>query len=228
MKIIGHRGAAAHAPENTLASFAFALAHGADAVECDIHALGDRLIVLHDNTLDRTTNGTGPPGAWEFDALRKLDAGGGQPIPTLDEVLDLCAGRATVHIELKGANTAEPTARLLAERKATGVVDDVVVSSFDHAQLTVLRSTHPEIRVAALFGEPLPSDASPAQALGAFAIHPVWKGMTEAFVEDAHRRGLVVNVWTVNDPEIARRLRGWGVDGLITDDPAGMVAALSD
>jgi glycerophosphoryl diester phosphodiesterase len=228
MNIIGHRGAAAHAPENTLASFALALSQGADAVECDIHAVGGRLIVLHDHTLERTTNGTGPLGDWEFDALRTLDAGGGQPIPTLDEVLDLCSGKATVHIELKGAQTAEPTARLLAERKTAGIVDDVVVSSFDHAQLTDLLRADPAIRTAALNGEPLPADAAGAQALGTFAIHPNRKGLTEAFVVDAHRRGLVVNVWTVNDPEVARRLHGWGVDGLITDDPAGIIAALRD
>jgi len=228
LKIIGHRGAAAHAPENTLASFALALAQGADAIECDIHAVGHRLIVLHDHSVERTTNGTGLLTDWEFDALRTLDAGGGQPIPTLDEVLGLCAGKATVHIELKGANTAEPTARLLAQRKADGIVDDVVVSSFDHSQLDFLQRNHPAICTAALYGEPLPSDASGAQVLGAFAIHPIWKGLTEGFVEDAHRRGLLVNVWTVNDPDTARRLRGWGIDGLITDDPAGIVAALRD
>ena len=117
MLIVGHRGAAGHEPENTLRSVEAALRLGANAIEIDVHQVEGRLVVIHDDRLERTTNGEGRLAAHSLAALRALDAGQGERIPTLDEVIELVAGRAELVIELKGADTAEPVARLLRSQK---------------------------------------------------------------------------------------------------------------
>src|SRR5215468_1025511 len=113
--IIGHRGAAGLEPENTLRSFARAIEIGVDAIELDVYCVDDHLVVIHDDTLERTTNGRGDVMAHSFAALRRLDAGHGERIPTLDEVLAQMPAHFTVNVELKGKATAAPVARCIAE-----------------------------------------------------------------------------------------------------------------
>ena len=116
MICIGHRGAMGYAPENTLKSFALALELGASWVEADVHYVDDHLIVMHDERLERTTNGKGLLSEKSFNYLRKLDAGDGEKIPTLEELLDLIVGKAGINIELKGPGTAGPVIELIRER----------------------------------------------------------------------------------------------------------------
>ena len=133
MLIIGHRGAMGHAPENTLASFQKAIELGADGIELDVYQTHDKkLVVIHNNYVGTTTNGHGLVEKMTLAEIKKLDAGSGHEIPTLEEVLDLFKQHdLVVNIELKGEHTAGPTVRLIEEKKA---VERVIVSSFLHHQ----------------------------------------------------------------------------------------------
>ena len=218
MKIIGHRGAAGHAPENTLRSVAVALDLGVHGVEVDVHLVEGRLVVVHDDRLERTTNGAGRVADARFDALRALDAGGGERVPTLDEVAALVLGRAGLVVELKGEGTAAAVARFLdalpPARRA-----DVVVSSFDHPQLAELRRLAPDVRVGALVaGVPL-GLAAFATALGAHAVHMSLECLREPFVRDARERGLEAWVYTVNHPDDVALCARLGVDAVFSDYP---------
>jgi glycerophosphoryl diester phosphodiesterase len=235
MTIYGHRGARAHAPENTLLAFELAFALGADAIECDVQATADgALVVIHDGTLDRTTNGHGQVARATLAELRALDAGRGQRIPLLAEVLDLCrrAGRE-VNLEVKAEMevAALATAEALAGQLATVARRQrqaIVVSSFELPAVAQIKQRLPWLRVATLHGggrwrreDPL----APARAMGAEAVHVQTTLATLELVERAHRLGLSVRVWTANAPATLRQLMRWGVDGAFTDYPERAVIA---
>lgn len=226
MRAIAHRGASGHAPENTLLAIETALDMGAAWIEIDVHRSADgHLVVIHDDTVDRTTDGAGAVAAMSLDALRALDAGRGERIPTLDEVFARAAGRAGIHVELKGDGTPVPVADFLARRFADGwKTHQVTVSSFDHEKLRQLRRRLPAARLGALCGAPLPPDAAFASLLAAASVHPPVAHLTPEFVDDAHARGLEVCVWTVNDPADVARMRAWGVDAVFTDYPERVLA----
>lgn len=200
MRRIGHRGAKGHAPENTIASFQKALDLGCDEVETDVWIVPDgRMVISHD-----------PPS--------------GEATLTLEEMLDFCRGRLSVNVELKAemneAAARETGARvgaLLARRADT----DVYVSSFWWAALEAARGVAPSVRRAFLFSDAPERSAlfSSARALGLWALHPNRAYLTEELVRDAHREGLRVNVWTVDDEAQIRLFAGWGVDGIMSDYP---------
>ena len=217
---IGHRGACAHAPENTLASVRKALELGAPCLEIDVYHVDQRLVIFHDDRLERTTNGTGYLLEQRFETLRTLDAGCGERIPTLEEVFETVDRRAGVNIELKGPATARPVVGLLAELRRGGWPDELIlVSSFDHRQLAEVRRLDPGIRIGALIvGQPV-DDAAFAAALGAYSVHLSLEFIDRRFVADAHARGLQVFVFTVNHPEDIRKMTQLGVDGVFTDFP---------
>ncbi len=217
---IGHRGACAHAPENTLASVRKALELGAPCLEIDVYHVDRHLVVFHDDRLERTTNGTGYLLEQRFETLRTLDAGCGERIPTLEEVFATVDRRAGVNIELKGPATARPVVRLLAELRRGGWPDELIlVSSFDHRQLAEVRRLDPGIRIGALIvGLPV-NDAAFAAALGAYSLHLSLEFIDRRLVADAHARGLQVFVFTVNHPEDIRKMAQLGVDGVFTDFP---------
>jgi glycerophosphoryl diester phosphodiesterase len=228
--IIGHRGAAGLAPENTLASFRLALEYAVNAVELDVHAVDDTLVVIHDDTLDRTTNGTGPLTAASLPALRVLDAGAGERVPLLDEVLDLIAGRVAVNVELKGAGTAALLARKLPDLDGC----TLIVSSFDHGELATFhgawqplrdaRGLTANVHLAPLFGRHRIGMFRVARRLSAWSIHLSLRLATPALLRSIRRRGYRALVYTVNDPETARRLRDDGASGIFTDYPNRMRA----
>jgi glycerophosphoryl diester phosphodiesterase len=233
-----HRGARAHAPENTLAAFTLAFELGADGIECDVQCSRDgQLVIIHDDTVDRTTDGTGPVGEQCFAELRALNAGARfhwqQMIPTLDEVLELVARRdGELNLEIKGASIEEALATAeAAEPALRGLGADqrahVLVSSFEHPAVALLKTRLPELRVALLYGgEWRERDLiAPARALGAEAIHPAVGLVTPGLIQRAHEAGLRVNVWTANRRGLIRRLIAWGVDGLFSDFPERVVAA---
>jgi len=218
MEIIGHRGASGHAPENTLKAFALALEMGCQWLELDVHFASDRLIVIHDEALDRTTDGRGLLGDHKLDTLRTFDAGDGERIPFLDEVLDLVSGRAVINIELKGAGTSKPVSQLLTTWCENRQVetDRFLLSSFNHHELA---EADPRFERAALFGR-LPDDAvERTLALGARYLNTSLRSVTETWIDRAHRSGLKVAVYTVNEPEDIERMRAWGVDAIFCDYP---------
>lgn len=220
--VIGHRGARGHAPENTLLGIDTGIALGVPWVEFDVqlHPSG-ALLVFHDLTLDRTTNGSGFLADQPLAALRSLDAGAGQTIPTLQEVLDLVEQRVGVNIELKSAGgTAEAVAAVIRSYVDAGwPVDKFLVSSFHLPELWEFKQLAPEIPIGALLcGVPL-DWAGCALELGAATLNLSSEFVDPRLVADAHAHGIKVYVYTVNDVAEMRLLRRMGVDGVFTDHP---------
>ena len=217
---IGHRGAMGHAPENTLLSFKKALELGASCVEGDVYYVDGHLMVMHDDRLERTTNGSGFLMDHDFDELRSLDAGDGEKIPTLEEVFETVDLRAGVNIELKGSGTAGPVVDFIAARRKDGWRDDLIlVSSFNHTELEAVHRMDPQIKLGVLISGPTVDAVGVAVALGAYSVHFPLKSIDRGLVDDAHSRGLRVFVFTVNDPDDIRRMDGLGVDGVFTNYP---------
>ncbi len=221
---IGHRGARGHEPENTLRSVRRALALGADGIEIDVWFVDGELIVIHDARLERTTNGRGYVSRKTCAQLRALDAGEGERIPTLREVFETVERRAVIHIELKGRRTSGPVRALIAEfvERRGWRYEDFVVSSFHRAELRTI--SDPRIPIALLLTRPTKLYALSARHVRAVAVNPALRYVTRPFVEDAHRRGLKVFVYTVNEPADLARMREWGVDGVFTDFPERVLA----
>lgn len=221
---IGHRGAPASAPENTLAGFASAIDQGVDAIEFDVQLVASTLVVIHDDTLDRTTSGSGAVATASLEHLRSLDAGRGERIPLLDEVLDLAAGRVGVNIELKGPGTAGPVVDLLRHRRERP--EAFLLSAFDHGELEVARSAGPEFPRGALFGRRDRDPVATGLALGARSINLHRRGVRPAIVEAARAAGLATLVYTVNTPDEALALQRMGASGVFTDAPDQILAVL--
>jgi len=220
--IIGHRGARGHAPENTLLALDTGIALGADWLEFDVqlHPCGE-LLLLHDLSVDRTTNGHGALLDLSFEELRALDAGKGQQLPTLREALTLIDQRAGVNVELKSANgTGVAAAALLREVIAAGwPTERMLVSSFHLPELWDFKQAAPEIPVGALVaGVPL-DWAGCAVELGAASINIASDFFDTRLLADAKKHGLKVYVYTVNEAEEMRALQELGVDGVFTDFP---------
>jgi glycerophosphoryl diester phosphodiesterase len=217
---IGHRGAMGHAPENTLLSFRKALQLGANCVEGDVYSVDGRLFVIHDDRLDRTTNGSGSLNDHDFNYLRSLDAGEGEKIPTLEELFITINMKAGVNIELKGPGTESPVVDFIAARRKEGWHDDLIlVSSFDHKALEAVRRMDSSIKLGALIADPPVDAVAAAVGLGAYSVHLSLKFVDRTFVDDAHLHGLKVFVFTVNDPDHILRMEEFGVDGVFTNYP---------
>lgn len=222
MIIIGHRGACGYEPENTLVSFKKALAQQVDAIELDVHVVKTgELVVIHDSRVDRTTNGTGYVTDFDLASICELDAGEGQKIPLLNEVLDFVNKKVPVHIELKGENTAKPVSELIDKYKADHEWsdNDFLVSSFNHPELQTFKELSPSIRIGALIvGIPVGYGAFAAE-LGAYSANIFSEFVNKTFVDDMHSRGLKVLVFTVDDESEVHRMIKLGVDGIFTNYP---------
>ena len=212
--LIGHRGAAGLAPENTLASFAKAVALGVDGVELDVRLVEDELVVIHDERVDRTTDGSGLVGELSLAQLRRLDAGAGERIPTLTEVLAAVPSRCLVNVELKGAGTAAPVARTLGGQRRP-----LLVSSFDHGELAQFHALCPDVPCAPLIGRWQAGLERVAKSLDASAVNLADRLASAERVAKIASWGCRSLVYTVNDAQRAQRLKGMGVAGVFTDYP---------
>ena len=238
-RVIGHRGARASAPENTLAGIRRAHAEGASWVEFDVKLTADgHPILMHDETLDRTTDGRGPVAARTLAEVSQLDAGGrfapgfrGERVPTLGQALDLLASLGMgFNLEIKPcpgreAETAEAALGVLARRWPTNRPVPVI-SSFKVLSLMAARAASPDLPLGYLTEELAPDWADGVAVLGCRTVHPNWRNLTRAQVEAVKAAGYPLLVWTVNEPARARELIAWGADSLITDCPALIAAAL--
>ena len=214
MIIFGHRGAPGlpRYGENTIASFMKALQKGAGGVEFDIRRCGDgQIVVIHDATIDRTTNGKGRVADFSYSELKQFDAGFGEPIPLLSDVLDTLGGRCILNIELKEPGLVTTLRALVKIRR---LEKEVIVSSFVWGQL---ESLAPDIPIALLASEASDAIIPAARRLGAAAIHPRTGIASPELITAAHESNLKVHVWTVNDPAQIRHFRELGVDGIFTD-----------
>lgn len=230
--IFAHRGASAHAPENTLAAFQLALAQQADAIELDVKLSADgQVVVIHDATVDRTTNGTGRIKDLSLAELRALDAGSffsekfqGEKIPTLDEVFETMGKRTFINVELTNYNTRRDqlveTVCMIVKKHQ--LQKRILFSSFLISNLSKARSYLPDVPrgLLALNGLLGSWARSFGFAFGKYqALHPYLKDMTQQEALRVHRLHRRVHVWTVNDEQDMRRLFSWGADGIFTDDP---------
>jgi len=213
--VIGHRGAAGLAPENTLPGFRRAWQLDVFAVELDVQLVDGVLIVLHDSTLDRTTNVRGPVTDLSLAELRMVDAGGGAAVPLLAEVVKELPTGSGLNIELKGARTAGPTAEFIAANP----IRNLLVSSFDHAELRRFRELDQQTPVAPLFGRWQGDPWATAAQLNACAINLSRRIAAAPILEEACRRGLATWIYTVNDLAEAQRLVALGATGVFTDYP---------
>ncbi|MBN2400950.1 MAG: glycerophosphodiester phosphodiesterase [Spirochaetes bacterium] len=223
--IIGHRGASGYEPENTLLSFRKALDQNADMIEMDIFKCKTgELVVIHDSTVDRTTNGKGKIQDLTFNELRALDAGKGEKIPALDEVLNMLNGKVKINLELKGEDTAQPVCDLIREHvnERRWKYNDFYISSFNHRLLQKFISFIPKnaaINICPLiYGIPIDL-AELKTTLNAYSINISADFNDPDIIEEAHTHGMKVFVYVVNTAEEALKLQSLGIDGVFTDYP---------
>ncbi len=218
--LIAHRGASGCWPENTLLAFRKALEAGARWLELDVHLSADgELVVIHDETLQRTTTGCGAVGDFTLAQLRQFDAGLGEPIPLLEEVLDLAAGQAAVNIELKGAATGAAVARLLLRRQAATAPVEILASSLYENELREFAALLPHYPLALVAERPQQSCWELAEELDLCSLNLEKSCIDKGLIEEARRRKRRVLVFTVNETAELERLRRLGVDGVFTDYP---------
>lgn len=220
MLCIGHRGAMGYEPENTLLSIQKALELGVDGIEIDVRNVENRLVVIHDRDLSRTTNGNGIIEDCSFTYLRSLDAGKGEKIPTLAEVFDLVDRQVLINIELKGNNTAKLVAGLIQDYIKTGWSDtDFLVSSFNHSELNLFKTLVPQIKIGILiYGLPW-QYTEIAKKLNAEIIIINLDYVDTQLVSRVQQEDLQLWVYTVNRPQDINRMRKLGIDGIFTNYP---------
>lgn len=230
--IFAHRGASAYAPENTLAAFELAVRQGADAIELDAKLTADgHVVVIHDPTLERTTNGYGRVGQKTLAELRQLEAGSffdpafqGEKIPTLDEVFERVGQEIIINIEITNytAPLDDLPQKIAAIVQRHRLQERVIFSSFNWLSLWRIHSLVPEAPLGLLAlpgGWGWPARAPLGRLVNYHSLHPYLEDVTPTLVQSAHRRGAKVYVYTVNRQEDMRRLLSLGVDGFFTDDP---------
>ncbi|MGY5873106.1 MAG: glycerophosphodiester phosphodiesterase family protein [Candidatus Thorarchaeota archaeon] len=215
--VVAHRGASGLAPENTLAAHRIALETGAHMTEIDVQETADgELVCIHDYDVNRTTNGHGKIAELTYREIRELDAGEGEKIPSLTEVIDFVRGKMKINIELKVTDVEKRVLSLVKERK---MIQDVTISSFLHGTLVSMRNLDASITTAVLVSKIREDMISYVQEIEANALNPDYKTISSHLVEDAHSNDVQVFPWTVNDSTQIRNLYKIGVDGIITDFP---------
>ena len=211
---IGHRGAAGLEPENTLRSFTRATVEGADAVELDLRLTrDDRLVVLHDATVDRTTDGSGSAAKMTLEEIKRLDAGLGERVPTFEEILEVTD--LPIYAELKVVDAAGPLAACIRERGLAGRVTPI---SFRSEALHRIKQPLPDLAVGLVVSGTL-SDPTDALRVGAALVSTEAAYLNAAFVESCRQADLRVTAWTVNEPEEMQRMIQMKLDGIVTDRP---------
>ncbi len=226
VKIMGHRGAPAAEPENTLRSFRRALDMGVAAVELDVQLTQDgRLAVIHDESVDRTTNGRGRVKDFSLVELKKLDAGQGEAIPELGEVVDLVRGRAHLVVELKQADAAPALLRFFQERELFG---DAHVISFWHPVLKAMTLKEPRLLTGVLLvGCPAdPGGLARATLAHALVLH--YGYVTSELVAEAHQHGLLVYVWNIDDTETLKPYLTMNLDGIGSNRPDVLIKYIKE
>ncbi len=237
MFVQAHRGFSAAAPQNTGPAFVKAVEIGADGIECDVHFTADRkMVVIHNFTVDETSDGRGEVNRQTLAQLRALDFGAwmgeefrGTRILTLEEMLELVRGMRIINIELKGDQSVYPglPEQVCALAARMGLSDRLLISSFDHEMAVAAKKADPGIRIGLLYDWEMEHPAEYAKHLGADAIHPHHGFLTREQVEACREAGVDVNPWTVDDPGRALTLRDWGCTSVITNRPDVILAALS-
>ncbi len=218
---IAHRGASAYAPENTLTSFMRGIEMGADGIELDVHRCkSGELVVIHDDTVDRTANGKGIVAELTLGELQALTIADSEHIPTLAEVFETLGKEIYYFVEIKHADAALLAAELMQAYQMRGwPAEQLILISFKHAALRHAKEIFPALTIGASFEKLTDASIAQAKTLGASAILPHHQSYTEKYVQHAHIAGLKIIPWTVNDAKDIARLQGLNVDGIISDYP---------
>lgn len=223
MHIYGHRGAAGLKDENTLASIKEALTYNIFGIEIDVHQCkSGELVVIHDDTVDRTTNSTGAVKALTLSQLNEIKTVNGFSIPTLEKVLSLLEGQYVLNIEIKSKNTPKPLLTLLNQNfneTAKWNYANVLISSFDYDLLEEVRKLNGNISIAVLTESNINSVFNLAKKLGAKAIHPSIDNVDKEEIDHAKKFGFEINVWTVNTLKQYELCKHLGVSSIFTDFP---------
>jgi len=230
--VVGHRGAAGVEPENTIRGFCYALELGVDYVECDVHLTKDnQLIVMHDETVDRTTNGTGAIRNLTFAEIRSLDAGKGERVPTLAEVLEVVKDRAILLIELKGEGVEEQAVQTVKEmQEATDdfvlpqMDEQVIFTSFHLDRIRKVKSLDSSLKVGAIFGQPPADVCQQALDAGASGIGINYRNLRRELVEEAHQHRLDVRAWNPDTIPEMQAMIDLGVDGVSSNRPDMLIS----
>ena len=219
---IAHRGAKGYEPENTLQSFQKALDLNADGIELDVHVSSDgHIIVIHDETIDRTTNGKGFVNTLSLPELKSFLIEGQLEIPTLIEVFNLIDKKCLINIELKGAGTVTKVVALIEEyiSNKNWNYEHFIISSFNWNMLEEVHNLNPHIIIGVLTEEDLDSALAFAEIIKAKAIHPDYQLLNDKNTQQIQEKGFLVLPWTVNTIEDIQKIKSYNVDGIISDFP---------
>jgi glycerophosphoryl diester phosphodiesterase len=219
---IGHRGAKGYLAENTVESIQKALDFNVDGIEIDVHLCASgELVVFHDVTLDRMTNGTGEIGKYSLSALKQLKVADRFQIPSLEEVLDVIDKKCVLNIELKGKHTALKVCETIQYHIQHKGWDysSFIVSSFQKQELRTVFKTNKNIPLAVLTKANIAEAIEVAKTINAKTLHPNFALLTKQNVKLARQKGYKVNTWTVNDQDAIMRMKSYEVDGIISDVP---------
>ena len=213
---IAHRGASAYEPENTLRSFERAIELKADMIELDVrYSLDRHLVVVHDAKVDRTTDGTGLVAIKTLSELKELDAGMGEKVPTLEEVIELGIGRIKFVIEIKENGVEDEVVDLINKNN---LLEDVFIISFKPKRLKMIKELEPKIRTGLILFASL-NPIRLAKDCGADVVAPFHWFITKGLIHRARRSGLYIFTWIVDEASKAQRLREIGVSGIVTNKP---------
>ena len=232
--VIAHRGASSSAPENTLAAFDLALEMGARHLELDVELTRDgHVVVIHDDTVDRTTDGSGPVTAHTLDELRRLDAGrwfgpafAGERIPTYEDVLVRYRGRAHLHTEVKG-RSPELSRQTVDLIRRHGMGQEITITSFQRVRLEEVRAYAPELPTGWLVTDVSETTLAEARRLGLVQLCPRAPLVTRELVQRLHAMGFVVRAWGVGTEDLMRQVVEVGADGMTVNFPERLIAWLA-
>jgi len=233
--VIAHRGASAEAPENSLAAFQLGVEQGCHMIELDVHLTKDKqIVVIHDHTLNRTTNGIGEIASLSYDKIKSYDCGkwfskryAGEYVPLLQEVLEKTPANIQFNVEIKAAETPGMVESLVDVLRATNRVESTVVSSFHFGCLAELKKQLPEIRIGLLYGKAYDFRRFEEETgLEVFSLHPNYPLVTDSYMKLANETGKRVYPWTVDAKEDLNKMVGLGVAGIITNKQAFLKSML--
>jgi len=232
--VIAHRGASSYAPENTFAALDLAIQMGVSHIELDVHSTRDsHIVVIHDETVDRTTNGAGPVTSHTLAALKALDAGSwfggtfsGERIPTFSEVLQRYKGRVHIHTEIKG-HSAHLSQRTVDLVRMHGMAERVTITSFQKARLEETHAYAPELPTGWLVAEVSDAVIAQARVLGLTQICPRANAVTPELIDRLHAEGFVVRAWGVATEDLMRQVVKAGADGMTVNFPDKLIAYLN-
>jgi len=220
--VIGHKGASIIAPENTLLAFRKAIQLKADYIEFDLHkTLDGEIVIIHDNDTYNITCKQGLIEELTLKEIQELDAGEGEKIPTITELINLTKGKINLQPEIKASGLINDLIQILTKNN---LIKKTIISSFDITQLIKIKEIEPRLKIGYL----IPSELTRPRILNRYiqkairnefyAIHPHFTAVSKEFVDNAHENNLKINAWTVNEEDEIIRLKALGVDGIITDN----------